>query len=340
MYFLRLSLLIFSAFTFGYSLFYIFGTNFEKMSNFLIKCYLAGFIFGLIIFIVFPDSELFWLFLQQYGIDFKGDPHQYRYISTYLDPNYYSVIACIPFLLSLYLFGKSKRLPYFFISLIFVFSIFLSGSRSGLATWIALVIFIILQSLKSWRFGYLNNSNLLLNFVIFFIPIILTPIFVPFIFKVANRIGSMGNDESALARLISFKLGIDIFSENPIMGIGYNYLALITEKVNEMSSVDSSLLSLLINFGIILSFLLILLLSYFLRRLFYKTHFYRLKDKYLDKFFFQLLFYIVIVTLFSSQFNNLLFYQFWLFPLVSILSFFSFFPKSATPCQISQSMSG
>lgn len=191
-----------------------------------------------------------------------------------------------------------------------------------------LILFIISQILVSKRNLYLNERRFFINFLMFFFPLILSPFLIPPTIKILNRMGAIGDDASALARLISFKFGIDIFSQNVILGVGYNYLSLFTEKFNDMTSIDSSLLSLLINFGIVLSTIIILATFYFFRKIWSNTKFYRAGDIHLQNFLSQFFFYVILVVIFASQFNNLIFYQFWLFPIIIISTYFwNFIPR-------------
>lgn len=105
---------------------------------------------------------------------------------------------------------------------------------------------------------------------------------------------------------------------HPLFGVGYNYLALYMEEYNSLSSVDSSPLATLINFGTIPC--LGITLVFFIWALKGLRRFAQ-KEELLSKFFRWFLCYTIIVLFFSSQFNNILYYQFWLLPVISIFSF-------------------
>ena len=126
LYAVRLVLLILLSMAFGRMTYIIYLTDVKRAFQYYINIYLIIFVLGMIIYIVFPDSIVLWQFLSSYNIIFNGDPHQHRFYSTYLDPNFYAAIACIPILLCNYIYITTKnRINIIYIAL-FAFSIILS----------------------------------------------------------------------------------------------------------------------------------------------------------------------------------------------------------------------
>jgi O-antigen ligase len=253
---------------------------------------------GFGIFFVFPKAHLFFSFLDQYGIHFYGDPHERRFISSFLDPNYYAVIACLGLLITLYL---RKH----FLASIFLMSILLTFSRSGIATCCLLFLFF------PRRWG-LFLVVAILGGVLFWSQ---THFFW-------ERLLSFGEDPSALARLETWQLGIQLFWERPLFGIGYHFLAPVFEQEMNRLSTDSSFLITLIDFGLIPT-----LLFLGLGALWTIHSWYRLVKSH-RQFFAYLWIYLMICLVFTSQFNNLLYYQYWLIPMIALFTFLTSYEKN------------
>src|SRR5579872_1196726 len=134
MYGIRLIGMVFSGIVIGNLLFRKYGFSIRDFLKYFESVYLKNLFLGMVIFIFFPSSRSFWLFLSNFGIQFNGDPHIGRFVSTYFDPNYFGAICCIPFLISLHLCKnfsekKGKWKPFlFFLGALFTWS------RSGIAT--------------------------------------------------------------------------------------------------------------------------------------------------------------------------------------------------------------
>jgi O-antigen ligase len=111
-----------------------------------------------------------------------------------------------------------------------------------------------------------------------------------------NRTLHLFDDPSTQARLYTFQEGLAQFLKRPLFGIGYNYLPL---------SVDSSLLVTLLCFGAVPTLALFSLL--FLIPLGSKIE----RSLY---------FYLMICILFTAQFNNLLYYPYWLITMIALFT--------------------
>jgi O-antigen ligase len=314
LYSVRLILIILCANVAGYLLFHVFRTNIKRTFKYILNNYLVVLIISAFIYIVFPNSFEFWRFLSQYGIMFHGDPHIHRLVSTYLDPNYYSVIAIIPLVISLYLFSVTREKKQLMFILLIMSSIFLTGSRSGIVAMLLLFTAILFRHVVIAN--SFTKTGVRAVLIISVLSLVASPLYISNITRMLIRLSNILVDPSALHRLHSFIMGLELVFERPLFGIGYNYLSShIESSGGHLSSVDSSLLSMIINFGSIASFIIISLFILWLIIIFKRS-------KYADRDFITFLqnfiVYIFIVMFFAANFNNLLFYQFWLFPIIMI----------------------
>lgn len=323
-YVVRLLLIIFAASTAGHILAKVSGYNIPYVAKYLLIVYSVVIALGYVIFFVFPNSMLLWIFLAQYGVVFSGDPHQSRFLSTYLDPNFYSPISIIPILLSLYMYKVSRSMIYFIFLLIAVLSLILSGSRSGIACFVFMYVYLNIVSFDVKKLT-IEKSFFSINILI----LLALPILALFSFDTLSilfdRVAGVKTDESALVRLTSFEDGMSIFESYPFFGIGYNFLSVKMFALRGNSSVDSSVLATLINFGLVptIGFCIFIFLRVrkFLRKanLFYKSGEIDKSAIFLIRTF---VIYVFICVIFVSQFNNLIYYQYWIFPVIMIAEFF------------------
>ncbi len=319
-YSIRLIAMIFSATVLGKIAFLRYGNDLISFFHFFLKTYAMTTLLGFLIFFTFISSEGLWVFLKKFHIVFWGDPHIKRFVSPYFDPNFYSAIACIPLLQSLLLRQYTKKNNYYFLSFFFLLSILLSWSRSGIATLAFLSCCILFSFLKSSQFFKIYPSHF--GYTIFSLGLLML---LPFFFMdqisfFLDRFLHMNSDDSALGRLFSFQLGWDLFREHPLFGVGYNYLSIFS---TQYSSVDSSLLSTLVYFGLIPFLTAFLLFFFWSYNHFHAINAIKKENPFLHRSFRLFYCYLCIIVFFSCHFNNLLYYQFWLIPMISIFSYFS-----------------
>ena len=260
----------------------------DQCIDFFLKVFSIVLLFGTIIFFVFPKAHLFFAFLDQYGVHFLGDPHQRRFISPFFDPNYYAAIACIPLILT---WIRGKKLLFFF----FLASILLTFSRSGIATCLALLLLQMRKLPILLVLGILASCFYFDECMIFL-----------------ERLVHLAEDESALARLDTFREGLQFFWQHPFFGVGYHYLAPLFFLEFGRLAPDSSLLITLIDFGLIPTLLFALYGVYWSIRQFHKKQ---------PRLFFWLYIYLLLCIFFTSQFNNLLYFQYWLIPMIALFTF-------------------
>jgi len=155
--------------------------------------------FGFIQLLVFPDFSS----LTQFG----WDPHVKRITSTLLDPNFSGAVFVIicAFSISMYLFLKKKiYLATFLISFL---ALMLTFSRSSYLTFLAVILTI----------GLLRSPKMLFAVLTIFIFVLLS--FSQFRSRV---IGAFTLDETAQARIESWRNAIVIFKDHPFFGVGFN----------------------------------------------------------------------------------------------------------------------
>lgn len=319
LYSIRLILLILTANIAGYLLYDKFKNNYDKCANILIHIFLLEIFISFIIYYIFSDSVELWLVLSALGIEFNGDPHQHRFVSTYFDPNFFSTIICIPLILILNKLNEKFNVYYLLLGMIFIVAIILSISRSGIATMLVSVFIVFRNDILNLFFKMKIKKNFLTLLLLLGVCIICSlPFYIENIYRITERFYTMSNDNSALARLESFTEGLDIFLEYPIWGCGYNYLFILSKR-----PLDSSILITLTSFGVIITgvFIIMMIRSGYVSCCFIK----KIKNvsciKRVIKIYGDFVLYTVFMVIFASQFNNLVYYQFWLFPIIMIFTY-------------------
>lgn len=164
---------------------------------------------GLLQFIFFPDFSKY----VQHG----WDPHYYRVLSTFFDPNFAGIFLVMGFLLitAVVLGDKGKQLFYWLVGLLSLVAILLTFSRS---TYLALAtgVFII---------GFLRSRKLL---VIFLILGVLSILFIP---RVRTRVqGILQPDVTAQLRIEDWLKTAEIVQDNWLLGVGFNTFRYAQER--------------------------------------------------------------------------------------------------------------
>jgi hypothetical protein len=199
-----------------------------------------------------------------------------------------------------------------FLQILLCSSVLLSFSRSGIATCILLMAVRALPSLlqrRSVRAGPLLVLISAAAVACFYSDTSL------YFFK---RLFYFFEDDSAYLRWNTFQHGWSHFVQYPLLGMGYNFLANPVHNQGIILTVDSSLLHTLIDFGLIpCLFLLIGGVVWSLNR------FALYKETPLYAIFKEFFIYTLIIAIFSSLFYNILYYQFWLIPIVAIFVYLS-----------------
>lgn len=315
-YSLRLMGMVISGLVIGKQLYHTNEADIKKGLFALLIPFQVALILNFCIFFLFPYSQDFWLFLDKYSITFHGDPHVRRCISVYFDPNFYCVIAQIPFLLTLILWKKSFFS--FFWTVLFFLSMILSWSRSGLAALGVLVFFLVLFRYREKRvFSF--RIVLVIGFLVCLLFFLFTiPSFSEDGQLFMERFLGIFSDESAQARVDSWNRGFDFLFSRPFFGIGYNFIAHEYLEKSVAHGIDSSLLSFAVCFGLMVTVFLVFFGFLFWKR---EKELVKRKDIFLFHLFTIYSTYLIIVVLFASLFNNILFYPYWLVPMIVIFTY-------------------
>lgn len=227
----------------------LYSNKFLKISNdFFIKAGLILGALGLIQLILFPDLRQ----LQNQG----WDPHYFRTVSTYLDPNFlgaFLVLSLMPLTRKKLTLITTACFVIIFIALLTTFS------RSSYLSF----------GVAFFSLSFLNKSKKLFGLTI----ILIVLLFLGFSTyqKLVSTPRNINRDQSAGYRINSWEHGWEIFQKNPILGIGFNAYRFALSKYSlapeqfvrshGASSNDSSLLSVAATTGIfgLVSYLFFLL---------------------------------------------------------------------------------
>jgi O-antigen ligase len=313
---MRLIGTLFASYALGDMFWKKYGYDIQKFLRFFLFPFVLWIVFGFIIYFTFPSLANFWLILKEHNIVFNGDPHIGRFVTVLFDPNIYGSIVFLPILVSFMLYNISQKNKYLLLTNAFMITAVLTWSRSGIATVCILLMVVVVRAVLNKRTFFLNKI-FLLNVLIFGHFLFLLPVlcYSEFHFFI-SRLFNVVDDGSALSRLRSFETGLSILQDYPLFGIGYNYLPSFLDGLNFL---DSSILGLMVCFGIgpfsILAFIAAI------RFFSLKNQINRLKslNPFLYEFCSIFLCYILVTIFFSSNFNNVLFFPFWIIPSLSCL---------------------
>lgn len=168
---------------------------------------LSGFalaITGLLQFVFLPDLR----FLTQWG----WDPHYFRTVSTFLDPNFAGAFFVLTLILLLSLRGGSLRPTWqsFSIFTIIYLALVTTFSRSSYAMFLASgLVFSTLK--RSIKLGFIT--------IIFFVILLAG-------FRIYSQLvatpRNIDRTQSASFRFNTWQQGLTLFQKSPILGIGFN----------------------------------------------------------------------------------------------------------------------
>ena len=314
---LRLILMCFSSYVLSIIFFEKFKTNFLKLFKYFSYSFLISSVLGCIIFFIFPEINVFWSFLNNFGIEYRGDPHIKRFVSMYFDPNYFSAIAGFYFLISTF---RSKFLNdklSFLLCIFYSVLIFLSFSRSGIFSFFLIFLTLLIYELFSKKIYKFSISKILIVLMSFSIFISITMLYLDPLMHFISRFIHFYNDSSSDARFDSFQVGFDFIFKKPFFGLGYDYLSTKISNIRDVSSLDSSLINTFVNFGLVFTILIILLVFLWFYNFFIKVSL--SKNSQFRESCLKIALYLFIQIFFTSQFNNLLYYQFFVIPMLSVM---------------------
>ena len=322
-YAVRLASYIMVGFTLGVTLAYVFDGENNSFVNYFISVSVVCALLGLIILYFFPDSTVLWKMLSSQGIGFSGDPHQNRLIGLFLDPNYYSSILAFPFLLSFYIYIVHRKIIYLGSSLFIFLTIFLSGSRSGIACAILPIIgFATYNVCDAFWTHKVKRSFLIFSLLSFIVTMAAFFIYGDRINDIYNRTMGVSDPSSSQNRIDSFNIGLDLIRDRPFIGYGYNFSYSKLENLKGNSSLDSSIQMLVLSFGIPAASVLFFAIAYMLALIANKRNAGYFNGSYLQEASIIYIIYFIVILLFATNVNNILLYPHWLIIYAAFGSYF------------------
>ena len=292
-----------------------------KVFNVIIYTFLGYTVVGWTMLLAFPESYKLWEVLADIGIKFNGDPHISRFMGTFFDPNYISSILIIPILICVYIYFNCEQVKrdwiYLIYSIYFTVCMLFTYSRSGilgLAISSFIIMFIFVYRIVKKREKFDKKAKILSITAVSMLIVVL--IFkAETIIRLISRFSNIFNDPSAQHRFIDFSKGIKFMFSSfyvSLFGIGYNYVQYDLDTV--LGALDSSIINTFICFGFIgTSILMYFLIKYFKKII--------QGYKKLDSKFIKYFMVYIIAALVICNFNNLLYYQFFIIPLLTLLNY-------------------
>ena len=253
LYALRLILLLFSIVVISEVCFERFEGDLVSFFGFLFKSYGLSLFLGAVIYLFFPAAEKLWILLKNYHVGFQGDPHIGRFVSVYFDPNYYASIAGLIFLVSSYLYETTKKIRYQIGAFVFFLSGIFTWSRSGI---VVLVLLLFYRIMPSFLKGSFRPKSFLFGSLFAILGLLLTLPYLEEAGVFIYRTLHFFEEDSALCRLKTFQFGISLLELFPVFGVGINFLYKYAQEGLLLNSLDSSLLSILVQIGALPFFLL------------------------------------------------------------------------------------
>ena len=220
-----------------------FGNLKENLTKIFLLSGISFAVLGLLQFIFFPNLD----FLNASG----WDPHYFRTVSTFLDPNFAGAFLVLALILFLSLRGGSLRPTWqslLLFTLMYVALLTTFSRSSYLMFLISGLTFSFLKKSKTFAFA---------TILLFALLLIGFQIYTNLVAKPRN----IDRAQSASSRLNTWEQGITLFQKSPVLGIGYNAYRYGIREYNlgdeqflashGASSNDSSLLFVLSTTGIL-----------------------------------------------------------------------------------------
>jgi hypothetical protein len=319
LYGLRFILLMLGSFALGVALRQRYGSRMDlALSRLFVYPLIVSTLIGWALYFLFPRSEQLWLALRLYGIEFAGDPHAHRLLSSYFDPNYYSAIAVFGVVLALNLYRVTQLRRYLMCAIFLVVSIFFSLSRSGIASLAMALIVLSLPHLRNIKVTKLSILTGLAGVAALFFSY---PLYSETIIRLMSRFfdTNLQYDGSSLARLRVAQLGLTAIRDNFFLGIGFNY---VPSQYETMTAFDSSVMQIIVTMGMIGGVTFLAMFAIFSVRSFRAS---MLIDRSSDmrEVVFGVAGYLIISVVFAALFDNLFFYQFWFVPIFATITYLS-----------------
>lgn len=209
-------------------------------------------ILGLIQLIFWPDLQSL--------VAFGWDPHYFRTVSTFLDPNFSGAFFVLALLLLFQNLAKSKKWLIYFILVYLALLTTFSRSSYGM-------FLLSFLALAFWK----RSAKLAFWTIILFVILVFS---FQIQIRAVNRVTPLDRGQTASLRLSTWRQGFEIFLRNPLLGVGFNTYNFALKQYNlgdeyflqgrGSTTNDSSLLYVLSTTGILglltyLSFLISLI---------------------------------------------------------------------------------
>lgn len=185
--------------------------------NHIYFCYFLTVLLGIEVFLVITDTYLTNGTLIGLGRGFVS-----KGIAANINITTYSILYKIPFVLYLFYKGTNVKILSFTLLLSAYFTIYILGARSAIIASVAIIIVTLIYSL-------VKSKKLELNLILFLAPILLAFSINYFTNKLSegttiiDRVSTLTDiqsDGSASDRLSYYKLSLEYFKDNPILGMG------------------------------------------------------------------------------------------------------------------------
>lgn len=316
---IRILLFFITSYVIGLSFFKLYKSDLNKILNFYLFIFIANALMAWVIYFIFPETTKLYTFLSLFGIIYNGDPHLHRLLGTVFDPNFFGNLLILPILMSLHLLDATNKKIYIFIFMFLLFSVFFTFSRSALLGLSLSIIFYYILDFRKLLTKFKIKKSLLISSTILIVSILCILFYFPDeVLRIVERFTSIRQDESAAHRYNDLLLAIKLLSQIDILffGIGFNFFS--TLGLTKLSSIDSSILSLMITLGLPIFIITSLTIIYFIS----STYSNLLRHETIKTFFIKVYLNYFIVSLILSNFNNLLLYPFWFFSTVPLVCYF------------------
>jgi O-antigen ligase len=228
-----------------------------------------------------------------------------RYMGIFFNPNEFSIVMVVGF--ALVLFTGQKSFLNYFLLLLFLFVIILSGSRSAIVG--------LLIALSIYLFHYRTKNIISILFIL-----IGTIIFSSFGGE-NNAIQRMFDVDLFLNRKYEYLYALDTFLQKPIFGHGLKNYAYIDFSLIQFDDVQidfgahNGYLSILVQYGFIFSILFFSTLIYYLNKVWRKKNDFFGEDVMRTNFFIFILIYTLVNGMFENTLIGINFFQsnlFWI----------------------------
>lgn len=321
---LRFALEVFSGWMAGIALVTVYRNNAKKVMALYVNLYASVSLIGIVLLFIFPNSAELWAQLSDVGVVFSGDSHEGRLVSFYGDPNLFGMIIVLPIFIAYYLSFRLRKAGTLLFVFIMSIALLFTVSRSGLSLFFIMCGCLLLSRGAKLLYSKNENRSFMSSILILGgLLAILLPIVGSYADIAFERFRfTFDDDLSAYARWESFQTGLDLLAQEPVLGYGYNFSLYSLQHLGR-GGFDSSLESFAVNYGLLICLLMVIFLIHWWFRISN-----RLKrngaNHDLRSLWNLLILYIVLTLGSAGNFNQILFFSFWIVPIVALIAYVEF----------------